>query len=431
MIDDNRDKLWTRAFVIICIVSAFVRLSSFMRGVSLPLFIIDLGHQKTQAGLMTSIYAITALVFRPLMGNLIDKKSRRSILLFGNAVFVVTILSFGLYKFFPSSLHSIWVLYLIQVINGIGFSANSVALSTISTDVIPNSRMTEGIGYFGLTSSVTMAFAPSLALFTIDKTGYSNGFLITSGIAFIALILGLMVNYEKVNLLKPKNVCVDTTKEVATDTLVNSSGLLDKIIERNAFIPALIMMLTMFGGSSINTFLPTYARENAIPATGVVFMFQAAGSIVTRLFIGRLADRWGQARVLIVGFISDFFGMLLIFSTSIIISSNIPGAVNLAVAAMLIAGFLTGVSKAFIMTVLNTEAIIRTPMHRRGAANATFYMFMDLGVGLGSVVWGRIADIFGTSWIYAGASVFSVSGMIASTRLRKRMNVQRAVGKVE
>ncbi len=426
MIKDNRDKLWTRAFIIICIVSLFVRLSSFMRGVSLPLFVLDLGYQKTQAGLMTSIYAITALVFRPLMGNLIDKKSRRSILLFGNAVFVVTISSFGLYKFFPPSLHSIWVLYLIQLINGIGFSANSVALSTISTDVIPNSRMTEGIGYFGLTSSVTMAFAPSLALFTMDRTGYSNGFLITSGIAFFALLLGLMVNYEKAESMKPRADIPENLDTTVVEKSAGKCGFWDKIIEPNAFIPALIMMLTMFGGSSINTFLPTYTRENAIPATGLVFTVQAAGSIISRLFIGGLSEKWGQARVLVIGFICDFSGMLLIFSSSLIIDSDTPAAVNLAVTVMLTAGFLTGASKAFIMTVLNTEAIIRTPMNRRGSANATFYMFMDVGVGLGSVVWGRTADVFGTSWIYAGAAVFSVSGLIASSRLRRRMNEHRA-----
>ena len=425
MINDNREKLWTRAFVIICIVSVFVRLSSFMRGVSLPLFILNLGYQKTEAGLMTSIYAITALIFRPLMGNLIDRKSRRSVLLFGNIIFVITISSFGLYNFFPSALHSIWVLYLIQVINGIGFSANSVALSTISTDVIPNSRMTEGIGYFGLTSSVTLAFAPSLALFTIDMTGYSSGFLITAGIAFFALLLGLMVNYEKVKLKEPQKVVTENKKAKAAEISLDKPGFWDKIIERNAFIPALIMMLTMFGGSSINTFLPTYARENGIPATGLVFAVQAVGSIISRMFIGRLSERWGQARVLLLGFIFDLAGMLLIFSSSLIIGSNSDNSISGAVAVMLTAGFLTGVSKAFILTVLNTEAIIRTPMRRRGAANATFYMFMDVGVGLGSVIWGRIADIFGTSWIYAGAAVFSVSGLIASTRLRRRMNELR------
>jgi len=55
--------------------------------------------------------------------------------------------------------------------------------------------------------------------------------------------------------------------------------------------------------------------------------------------------------------------------------------------------------------------IKRSPTHRRGAANATYYATMDLGYGLGSFIWGAVAEYMGFAAVfYIGALmiVFSI-----------------------
>ena len=50
--------------------------------------------------------------------------------------------------------------------------------------------------------------------------------------------------------------------------------------------------------------------------------------------------------------------------------------------------------------LLNAMAVVNAPSERRGSANATFLMFMDLGIGVGSFVWGLTIDLIGIRWLY-------------------------------
>lgn len=43
------------------------------------------------------------------------------------------------------------------------------------------------------------------------------------------------------------------------------------------------------------------------------------------------------------------------------------------------------------MPVLQAQAVMRTPIHRRGAATGTFFALFDMGIGLGTILWGYIA----------------------------------------
>lgn len=428
--EQKKEKLWTYEFIIICLVSMAVRLSSSMRGTTVPLFMREfLGYDKSTAGLMTSIYAITALILRPLMGHLVDKKGRRTMLSVGTAIYAVTLACFGMYKSFPVFLQSLWVLYAIQIINGIGFSANSVAMSTMSTDLIPNSRMTEGIGYFGVTSTVTQAFAPSLALFAIARYGHENTFLIVSGFAVVAFAMGFMVKYEKRRITELNDR--PEAKVVECDIAKEKPSFWDNLFEKHAIVPASIMMLSMFGGSTMSTFLPIYANERGLALVGLVFTLQAFSAVIPRLFISKLIKLIGEAKTLVLGYICEFAGFALMFCVSTALPDMLVKLVPflpaevMASMPLFMAGIFIGLAKALVMIVLNSEAIVPTPKQRRGAANATFYIFMDLGVAVGAAAWGKIADIFGTRWIYFGAAVFSVLAYIGSTKLRRQMKERR------
>lgn len=424
-----KDKLWTKEFIIICIVSLIIYIGSFMRGTLTPLYMKSLSFDNSSAGLMTSIYAITALVFRPLMGRLVDTKGRKFMLLAGTFICALMYVLFGLFKYMPLAFQTIWILYAIQLVNGIGFSANSVSMSTMATDVIPNSRMKEGIGYYGLTNTLSQAIAPSIAIFSIGLVGYSNSFLAVASITLFACAVGFLINYEKKRIKEYNSV---QQSAIPINIENEKAGFWDKIVEKRAFIPAVIMMLYMFAGATINTFLPIFATDNKIENIGLAFTMHAIGMTIPRLFIKKLIQFLGESRIMVVGYISEFIGCLLIFSAHgnlpKLLSSALPGisAAFLNLLPLLLAGLLAGFAKGMLQIMLNSAAIIKTPQHRRGAANATFYMFMDVGVGVGSAAWGFIADKIGIEWIYIGAAIFTIFGFIGSIPMRRQMRADRA-----
>ena len=63
-----------------------------------------------------------------------------------------------------------------------------------------------------------------------------------------------------------------------------------------------------------------------------------------------------------------------------------------------------------LMPVFNTLAVQRAPAHRRGAASATFYLFIDIGIGLGSAIWGLVIDYLGFDAMFTGAAICLVPG---------------------
>ena len=88
-------------------------------------------------------------------------------------------------------------LFTVRLLHGLGFSAHTTSINTMGTDVIPESRLAEGIGYMGLTNSISTAIAPALALFLAEAVGYNRTFLSIAGIAIAATLIGFFIRYEK------------------------------------------------------------------------------------------------------------------------------------------------------------------------------------------------------------------------------------------
>jgi predicted MFS family arabinose efflux permease len=68
---------------------------------------------------------------------------------------------------------------------------------------------------------------------------------------------------------------------------------------------------------------------------------------------------------------------------------------------------LYGLGFGMVQPGLQAWAIEKSPVNRRGMANATFFSFFDLGVGVGAIAFGQISHLFGYASIFI-ASAFSV-----------------------
>ncbi|WP_404456163.1 MFS transporter [Virgibacillus necropolis] len=368
------DKIWTRDFVLICMANFFIFLGFQMTLPTIPLFVKELGGSDQLIGLITGIFTFSALLLRPYAGHALESKGRRFVYMFGLAVFV---LSVGTYAFIAS----IFFLFIMRMVQGIGWGFSTTATGTIATDLIPPKRRGEGMGYFGLSGNLALAFGPSLGLTLVGVMSFKELFLICAALGFMAFLLSTRIRYKKVEQSPNKTVTVKFD-----------------IFEKTAIQPSLLLFFITVSFGGIASFLPLYATEKGIPGIESYFLVFAIFLMISRTFAGKIYDSKGHIFVFLPGTLLIFGSMLLL--------SWLPSTL-----VMLIAGGMYGLGFGSVQPALQAWAVDKAADNRKGMANATFFSFFDLGVGVGAITFGQLAFMYDYSVIYvtsAGSVMLSI-----------------------
>ena len=385
----EKERLWTLGFVLICLVAIIQRTSTQMQNTALPLYIQSLGYTKAAAGNCNAAYSMASLVLRPFMGQAVDRIGSKRVLIFGTVLLAITVLGYGM----SVTLGQIMVL---RILGGVAFSATTVAVSTVSVQNIAESRMTEGIGYFGLSSALAQSVGPVFALALIsDNDLYWMCFVIIALLLGIATLLGAAIKPQKIVHQQKKGLVIEKGNFWAS------------IVEPTALMPSLLSFMVFFSSNAVGTFISTYTKEAAILGVSEFFVIKAVTIAVSRIFIKPIEKTLGNEKGLLVAFAVYALNFGLIFVAG--------GKMTLWTAAALF-----GFGYGLLQTLLNAAAVINTPKHRRGAANATYYMAMDLGLGIGASCWGYVADWFGTRSIYFGAMLVQLLAIVAYFAIKKK-----------
>ena len=361
-----------------------------MQNTALPLFIQSLGYTKAAAGNCNAAYSMASLVLRPFMGKAVDRCGSKRILVFGTVLLALSVLGYN----FAQSLSAIFVL---RIVGGVAFSATTVAVSTISVQNIAESRMTEGIGYFGISSALAQSIGPVFALALIsDNDKYWLCFAIIALLLGIATMMALMIKQQKT--VKPVEKAVVQQQK---------TGFIDSFLEKTAVIPSILSFLVFFSSNAVGTFISTYAKEAALVGLSEFFVIKALTIALSRIIIKPIERYLGSEGSLLAAF--------AVYALNFGLISVAQGQLVLWTAAALF-----GFGYGLLQTFLNAAAVINTPKHRRGSANATYYMAMDLGLGIGASCWGYVADWFGTGSIYVGAMLVQVFAIVLYFVLKKK-----------
>jgi len=351
------DKIFTKYYNIMLVVSLLTFTGHYMLMATLPLYAKELSGSNVLAGMMITSLTIAALFFRPVFGPLIDSKGRKVILVTGAVLLALVSLSYQLAQ-------TVLLLILFRVVNGIGFSAHTSAANTIISDLTPGGRLSEGIGYYGISVIIGTAVGPALGLYFAEASGYPTLFLVVFCFWLVAMIISFFINYESKERVKP------------------GPGIRkkEKFVETTAILPSLIMFFVSLVFGAVITFLPAYGVAREIVGIGAFFTVYSITVLISRLMIGRIADRHGFRIVLIPSLISLAISMLaLAFAGSLMM--------------VLVAAVFFGIGFGTSYPITNAIIIKRCPPDRRGAANSTLLASMDIGIGLGAFVWGFVVEI--------------------------------------
>lgn len=385
----KQDRLWGGQYTLILFINLTVQLVHFVLLVTIPLYLRRMGAGNSAVGLSTGLYSISALLFRPLIGHFLDHRGRLWLMRGGLLPLLLGVIVTNFTDSVPLQL-------IFRVIEGIGFSIVSTTGATIVSDLVPESRIAEGLGYNGMVITIANSLGPLIGLSVIDWIGYRELFFLLIVLSLIPMLVSLLL---KESGKSRKGIIPDRLK---WEHLIS--------IERGALPASLLMIFSSVSYGGIITFLTPFGLEKGLPNMQFFFMLFPCAVFVSRFITGRLVDIFGFGKVVIPSLILGIGGLILIAFADAFIGFSV-------------AAVLYGLGYGTLVPVFTAMAVKDSLPERRGAANATFYISLDLGIGGGAAVLGFFSNSLGLASIFILSAVFMLMSLCLFPILkRKRPN---------
>ena len=161
------ERLWTKSFIQMTFAMLFLFTGFYLLVPTLPLFIKEIGGNESQVGLMMGMFTIGRCC------NTTDYwRNVRSIedpLLFSDS-------SFWLNDVLYNIASTIVLLAVLRVIHGVTWAVSTTAVGTAITDIIPDSRRGEGMGWYGMAMTIAMAIGPMIGLWVVQNYSFDGLF---------------------------------------------------------------------------------------------------------------------------------------------------------------------------------------------------------------------------------------------------------------
>lgn len=376
----TKEPLWTSSFIKLMVGNLFVFMSFQMLIPTLPPYIKSIGASGTEIGLVTALFSIGAVLSRPFIGFMLEYKTRKPLVLIGALMLLLIT--------FLYPLSQVVIIFLaFRLLHGLAWGWSTTVNGTAAVDVVPNSRLGEGMGYFGLSITIGMIIAPSLGIFLYQVTSFENLVYISGVLGAIALLLLASVHYQT-----PEQV-LKTKKEDLKFTYMGS------LIEKAGWFPATLTLLISLGYGTIVTFIVIFGEERGIDQIFLFYLGNAILASLSRPIAGKWFDRKGPIGLVIVTISITFIGMwVLSFAHS-----------NMMIA---LAGVLFGIGFGSLIPTLQSWTLTKTPTSRRGVANGMFFSSIDLGLGLSGLVFGVLAQFVEIGTLFQISSIFMVIALV-------------------
>jgi MFS family permease len=386
-------RLFTPRFFLMCGFTVTVFLSVFQLIPVAPFHLRDMGGGALASGLFLGFLTFASAWSAPFTGALADRVGRRRTLV---------VVSLGLAGFSASYafIDSVKLLLTLVLLHGIIWSALLAASAAYLTGVLPASRRAEGIAYWGLSSVIAMAIAPSIGfwMYRHSWTWLCVGTtLLNLGMAYIAWRMeDDAPPPEEVPALVPGMPQMPLAPRRVW-------------LERRVLLLSLPLFLYAYGYGAISSFSAVYADTLGIQPKTVYLTTLALVTLVTRPFIGRLGDQIGYRRLFIPCLVMITVGLAVLpFATTFW---------HMVLSASLFAvGFGSSypVFAAYVMQDVGET--------RRGAAFGAILAAFDTGIGTGSTL---------TGWLSGRAGfpiAFSIAAVLASLALPMFLVMDRRFG---
>ena len=388
------ERLWNRDYCKVMTANFALFFAFYLLTPLLPLYLHEtFGTTKDVIGLVLSGYTITALLFRPFSGFLVDSFPRKKVLLISYAVFAVFFVGY------PAA-STLLLFTIVRTLHGGPFGALTVANSTAAIDVLPSSRRNEGIGYYGLSNNLAMAISPTFAIFIYTQT---QDFQLLFWLGFAIATFGFIV---------------DSTVKLETKPAINDKRKLsmDRFFLERGWLVGFNMVFFGFCFGVLSNYLAIYGKQvlGMTGGTGAWFMLCAVGLMLSRLQggkalrQGRLVHNASEGMVIsLVGYTIFVLAPALTHVPFLSQHTQPLIAIGYYGSALLI-----GLGNGHLWPAFQNMMISMAHHNERGTANSTILISWDVGMGLGILVGGLVAELAGYTAAFWTVAVVNLAGVL-------------------
>ena len=247
---------------------------------------LELGGSGFVLGLMTACYSLVPLFLALFIGRLVDRGYATAVLWVGTAL---SILPVALAAVSPNLV----VLLIATMSLGLGQMLATVASQALIPQSFPASKMTAKFGHLTLGVSIGQTIGLPLAGMVADAT--SGDAAITNALWFMTAISALTLVAAVVVMFRGRTPHVSRAEAAEGAqtpwTLLSLRGMKPAIFSSMATLAAVDLM---------TAYLPLIGQQNGLSVTTVTWLLtmRTLASVISRLFIGRLASRWRNLSLL-------------------------------------------------------------------------------------------------------------------------------------
>lgn len=362
--------IFTKNFVIVALINFFVMTAYYLLFViSSPYAAEKFNASPSIAGLVAGLILIGCLTGRFFTGRIITKIGFR-IVLFTSIVLYTA--SLGLYLL----VDDLPFLMAVRFLNGIGVGCIGTVTSTLVVHIIPPRLHGQGINYFSLSSILALAFGPFFGLLLLRYITFTEIFLLCAALGVVCFALAVMLTVPPME------------EDGAGADAPDSAFSLRSYIEYAAVPIGMVALVTCAGYGAVQAFMAFYAAEAGLDGiASTFFLIYAVAALFLRPIAGKMLDKRTPNVVIYPALILTSLGFLLLGTT--------PSATGL-----MLAGFLLGAGISNIQTAVQTVSVRLVPKRRFGPATSTYFIFLDLGVGIGPYFLGFIVPYAGYKGVY-------------------------------
>lgn len=339
---------------------------------TLPPHMLAIGGTDVAVGLVTTLFSLAAVLIRPFIGFLLKSQTRKTLVIIGSVALLLVTVMYPLTQI-------VFVFLLLRFVHGLAWGWSTTSNGTAAVDLVPRSRIGEGMGYFGLSVTLGMIIAPSLGIYIFQQHNFDMLILLSAVLGLIALVLFAMIKF-------PSSAHRDKQR-----LTFKSFSFFGSLIDRQSAYPALITFITTFGYGSIVTFIVIFAQEKALEHVFLFYLCNALSATLVRPITGRWFDRRGPWSLISVCAGLAFAGMWVL-------------ALANSSASLIISGVLFGAGYGSMIPALQAWVLSKTTRDRSGTANGMFYSALDMGIGVSGLLLGLIKPFVETGTLFKWSS---------------------------
>lgn len=377
--NNTQTTIWNKGFIYVLIANIGVSLAQFSVNTYVSSYMGYLGMSAVLTGIIAGIYFGVAFAFRPVSGPAVTmlNKKKLLIIIYGAGIFI----NLG-YALFPT----VPLFITMRLLHGVQLSFMGSLAMTVAAEFLPEDKMASGLGIYGLSYIAAQAFGPTLAA-TLQSFGeaqfgagggYRAIFIAAAIFAAISTIPCILLPYEG--------------KALDKEAVRALGPWYKNIVAKEAVSPSTVMMLMSIANVLIHTYMIPYGAYKGISNIAIYFTISAFVTVLSRPIAGRLADRFGPAKVF-------YPGILLTMSSFVLISYATD------VKFIILAAVLASAGNGTVLPAIQTMTMQSVPPQRRGVASNTNFLGMDLGNFVGPALSGFVISQFNFSIMYRFALI--------------------------